>query len=168
MPGPNVVRIFSSWVKCGLRPPPLIAGPVRSSLRCGRPARRRRTPKGPDNPRTKLLRPPGPCNQVMLLWCVRAGLLRSRSWSRSITTGQGHVPGGITLAREPGPVALARKDWPLRRQALGMILRVLRWGDQRQVRMLRGDLRRARRCQERMSQLVSAVGFGEPGRRRVD
>jgi hypothetical protein len=63
-------------------------------------------------------------------------------------------------AREPGPVVLARKDWPLRRQALGMILRVLRWGDQRQIRMLRGDLRRARRCEQRMSQLVSAVGLG--------
>jgi type I restriction enzyme M protein len=33
--------------KCGLRPPPLVAGPGRSSLRCGRPARRRRTPKDP-------------------------------------------------------------------------------------------------------------------------
>jgi hypothetical protein len=41
------VRIFPSRVKCGLRPPPLVAGPVRSSLRCGRPARRRRTTKGP-------------------------------------------------------------------------------------------------------------------------
>ena len=53
-------------------------------------------------------------------------------------------------AREPGPVALARQDWPLRRQALGMILRVLRWGDQRQIRMLCGDLGGARRCEERM------------------
>jgi hypothetical protein len=53
-------------------------------------------------------------------------------------------------AREPGPVALVRKDWPLRRQALGMILRVLRWGDQRQIRMLCGDVSRARRCEERM------------------
>jgi hypothetical protein len=38
---------FLPLVKCGLRPPPLVAGPVRSSLRCaalrcGRPARRRR------------------------------------------------------------------------------------------------------------------------------
>ena len=39
------VRTFLSLVKCGLRPPPLVAGPVRSSLRCGRPARRRRTTK---------------------------------------------------------------------------------------------------------------------------
>jgi hypothetical protein len=41
------VRSFLPRVKCGLRPPPLVAGPVRSSLRCGRPARRRRTPKDP-------------------------------------------------------------------------------------------------------------------------
>jgi hypothetical protein len=34
-------------------------------------------------------------------------------------------------AREPGPVVLARQDWPLRRPALRMILRVLRGRDQR-------------------------------------
>jgi hypothetical protein len=43
------VRTFSSRVKGGLRPPPLVAGPVRSSLRCGRPTRRRRTAKAPDD-----------------------------------------------------------------------------------------------------------------------
>ena len=45
----------------------------------------------------------------------------------------------------------ARKDWPLRRQALGMILRVLRWGNQRQMCLLRSDLSRARRREQRMS-----------------
>ncbi len=48
-----------------------------------------------------------------------------------------------------------------------MILRVLRWGDQRQIRMLRGDLGRIRRAEERMSQLVSAVGLGQPRRRGI-
>jgi hypothetical protein len=43
----QLVRSFLSRVKCGLRPPPLVAGPVRSSLRSGRPARRRRMSKGP-------------------------------------------------------------------------------------------------------------------------
>ena len=155
------MRTFSSRVKCGLRPPPLVAGPVRSSLRCGRPARRRRTPKDPMTRGWKSSGHRAPCSLIMLLACVRAGLLRSRSSSRSITTGQGHY---VSLrdhaAREPGPVALARKDWPLRRQSLGMILRVLRWGDQRQIHMLRGDLGRARRAEECMGQLFSAVGFG--------
>ena len=39
-------------------------------------------------------------------------------------------------------------------------LRVIRWGDQRKKRMFRGDLSRARRAEEGMSQLLTAVGFG--------
>jgi hypothetical protein len=43
----RAVRSFLTLVKGGLRPPRSLAGPVRSSLRCGRPARRRRTAERP-------------------------------------------------------------------------------------------------------------------------
>jgi hypothetical protein len=155
------VKNFLPRVKCGLRPPPLVAGPVRSSLRCGRPARRRRMTKGPmtENGSPQAIGP-------RALWsccCGASGPAFSGADPR-----HGRPPAVKAAdaslrdhaAREPGPMAPARKDWPLRRQALGMILRVLRWGDQRQIRMLRSDLSRARRREQRMSQLVSAVRLG--------
>jgi hypothetical protein len=65
------VRSFLSRVKCGLRPPPLIAGPVRSSLRCGRPARRRRMTKGPMT-EEETPQPPGPARSGLAV-VVRPG-----------------------------------------------------------------------------------------------
>jgi hypothetical protein len=55
-----------------VRPSAAAAGPVRSSLRCGRPARRRRTTKSPmtehETPQIA-----GPVLSDQLLTCVRAG-----------------------------------------------------------------------------------------------
>jgi hypothetical protein len=64
------------------------AGPVLAPLRAAGPAAAHT--KRPDDPRMEVLRLPGPCCPIMVLACVRAGLLRSRSSSRAITTGQGH------------------------------------------------------------------------------
>lgn len=53
------MRSFLTRVKRVLRPPPLAAGPVRSSLRCGRPTRRRRTAQGPTTEDEALKSSPG-------------------------------------------------------------------------------------------------------------
>ena len=81
------VRTFPPQVKRGLRPQPLIAGPARSSLRCGRPARRRHTTRPDDRGRNSSGHRASH-NLIKLLGYVRAGLLRGRSSPRSITTGK--------------------------------------------------------------------------------
>jgi hypothetical protein len=83
------------------------AGPVLAPLRAAGPAAAH--DKGPNDRGRNSSGHRAPCGLVLLLSYVRAGLLRSRSWSRSITTGQGHVPGGITLR-----VSLDRWRLPVR------------------------------------------------------
>jgi hypothetical protein len=83
-------------VKRGLRPQPLIAGPVLAPLRAAGPAAAHNkdpmTEDGNSSGHRAL------CNLILLLACVRAGLLRDRSSSRSSATGQGpDGPCGITL-----------------------------------------------------------------------
>jgi hypothetical protein len=99
----RAVRSFLSLVKSGLRPPPLVAGPgpVLAPLRAAGPAAAH--DKGPGDRGGKSSGHRAPCKLIMLLLCVRAGLLRSRSSSRSSLTGQDRyrVPDGITLTREP-------------------------------------------------------------------
>ena len=63
------------------------AGPVLAPLRAAGPAAAHS--KEPDDRERKSSGHRAPCSLIMLLSCVRAGLLRSRSSSRSITTGQG-------------------------------------------------------------------------------
>jgi hypothetical protein len=136
------------------------AGPVLAPLRAAGPAAAHT--KRPDDPRMEVLRPSGLAQSDHVVG-VRPG---RPSPQPILVTVNHHRSRPLTrpwrdhAAREPGPEALARKDWPLRRQALGMILRVLRGRDQRQVRMLRGDLGNARRPQQCMRQLLPAVGLG--------
>jgi len=68
------------------------AGPVLAPLRAASPAAAHN--KGPTT-ENRNPQPPGLCKLIKLLSCVQAGLLRSRSSSRSITTRQGRwrVPG---------------------------------------------------------------------------
>ncbi|HEX4100027.1 MAG TPA: hypothetical protein VHY21_05695, partial [Pseudonocardiaceae bacterium] len=63
-------------------------GPVLAPLRAAGPAAAH--DKGPDDRGWNSSGHRAPCSLIMLLSCVRAGLLRDRSSSRSITTGQGH------------------------------------------------------------------------------
>jgi hypothetical protein len=62
-------------------------GPVLAPLRAAGPAAAHS--KGPDDRERNFPSHRAPCNLIMLSWCVRAGLLRSRSSSRSPATGQG-------------------------------------------------------------------------------
>jgi hypothetical protein len=78
--------LFSGQVRPSAAAADRRAGPVLASLRAAGPAAAHT--KGPDDRERKFSGHRAPCSLIMLLSCVRAGLLRDRSCSRSITTGQ--------------------------------------------------------------------------------
>jgi hypothetical protein len=96
----------------GLRPLRSLAGPVRSSLRCGRPARRRRTAESPATPRTRSpQRGRRACCVAEQRWCVLRPVLSSPP--PIISTGDRHRSRPLTITRE---------KWRLRGKALRLII----------------------------------------------
>ena len=53
-------------------------------------------------------------------------------------------------------------------RALTLILRFVKWRDQSEIDVLRGDLRRTRGSQQSVGQFLTTVGFREPPRGRID
>ena len=132
--------------KCGLRPLRTHPGPVRSTLRCGRPARRRRTAESPATE-----------NKEVLIGSPGLKLILTGSRPSKIRL---HVnPDRRRSSDRPACCCLG--------QSSDLLNRLIGWCDQREVDVLGSHPVRTRPVDQRVGQFLATGRVGQPPRRRV-
>jgi len=142
----RAVRSFFSRVKCGLRPLRSLAGPVRSSLRCGRPARRRRTAESPATE-----------NKEVLIWSPGLKLILTGSRPSKIRLHAN--PDRRRSSDRPACCCLG--------QLSDLLNRLIGWCDQREVDVLGSHPVRTRPVDQRVGQFLATGRVAQPPCRRV-